>query len=165
MGLDWYPFFVIDYRRDTRHLTLAQDAAYRRLIDEYMLTREALPNNDAALSRIVGIPTTEWEGLAPIVRKFFKAKNDKLVHKRCERELRAQELRNKANSNRGKKAALTRWFKDKGLNARPMLTPATLHNIYTTERSSRASAKRSAEEGSTGNASPELAALMAKRAK
>lgn len=148
MTLDWYPFFVIDYRRDTRHLTLAQDAAYRRLIDEYMLTREALPNNDAALSRIIGIPTTEWGELAPVVRRFFKPKNDKLIHKRCERELRAQELRNKANSNRGKKAALTRWFKTKGLNARPMLTDATLHNIYPTERPSLASAKGLSEEAS-----------------
>lgn len=153
MTLDWYPFFVIDFRRDTRHLTLEQDAAYRRLIDEYMLTREPLPNNDAALARILGIPATEWECLAPVVRKFFKARNDKLIHKRCEQELRAQDMRNKANSNRGKKAALTRWLKVKGLDAKPMPARATLHNIN--KISSEYEERGLSEEN--GIASPELA--------
>lgn len=137
MTMDWFPWYPTDFRRDTYHLTLAEDGAYRRLIDEYMITRDPLPNDDAALARILGIPKAEWECLAPRVRMFFRARNDKLIHKRCERELRAQVLRSSANSNRGKKAAMTRWSRVNGLDARPLLTPATLHRrkITSTEPS------------------------------
>lgn len=129
MALDWYPFFVVDYRRDTYQLTLEEDGAYRRLIDEYMLTREPLPNDDAALARIIGIPTTEWRRLAPVVRRFFRMKNDKLWHKRCEQELRAQNARHNRYSDRAKKAAFTRWSKTNGLHAKLMRHDATLQNI------------------------------------
>jgi len=113
--LTWYPFFVVDYRRDTYHLTLEEDAAYRRLIDEYMVTREALPNDDAALARIVGIPKTDWTRLAIKVRRFFHARNDKLWHKRCELELREQSARHNLLANAGKKGGMTTALKRNGL--------------------------------------------------
>lgn len=124
--LEWYPWFPLSFRRKTYRLSLAEDGAYRRLIDEYMITRQPLPNDDGALARILGIPTTEWDVVKVRVRSFFKARNDKLRHDRCEQELRAQVLRNKQNSDRGKKAAFSRWSKINNLNARPMLAPATL---------------------------------------
>lgn len=117
MGIDWYPFFVIDYRRDTRHLTLEEDAAYRRLIDEYMLTRAALPGDDEALARIVGIPTTEWTRLADKVRRFFKARNNKLWHKRCEMELREQNRRHNSFRESGRKGGMATALKRNGLGS------------------------------------------------
>jgi uncharacterized protein YdaU (DUF1376 family) len=48
----WYPTI---YQQDNQHLTLAEDGAYRRLLDYYMLTRAPLPSDDRALSRIVGV--------------------------------------------------------------------------------------------------------------
>jgi uncharacterized protein YdaU (DUF1376 family) len=126
MTLDWYPFFINDYRRDTYHLTLEEDGAYRRLIDEYMVTRAALPNDDAALARIVGIPKTEWDRLAPVVRRFFRMRNDKLFHKRCEQEIRAQNARHNRNSERAKKGGIAKAFKDKQLRAFSTLAPATI---------------------------------------
>jgi len=133
LALDWYPFFVLDYRRDTRHLDLEHDGAYRRLLDEYMLTREPLPNDDAALARIVGIPTTEWHRLAPVVRRFFRARNDRLFHKRCDREIRAQNERNNRNKKRASKGGTAKALKDKYLRAFSMLDSATLqYNSKTT---------------------------------
>jgi uncharacterized protein YdaU (DUF1376 family) len=126
--MDWYPWFPHEFRRDTYHLSPAEDGAYRRLIDEYMVTRLPLPNDDAALARIVGIPKAEWEDLAPRVRPFFRARNDRLYHKRCEQELRAQDARHNRNSERAKKAAFARYSKNNGLTANRMLAPATLHN-------------------------------------
>jgi uncharacterized protein YdaU (DUF1376 family) len=133
--MDWYPFFVTDYRKDTYHLSLEEDGAYRRLIDEYMVTRAALPNDDAALARIVGIPKTEWDRLAPVVRRFFRLRNDKLFHKRCEREIRAQNARHNRNSERARKGGMAKAFKDKTLRAFSTLAPATLQykDITTTE--------------------------------
>lgn len=143
MSLDWYPFFVQDYRRDTYHLSLEEDGAYRRLIDEYMVTRASLPNDDAALARIVGIPKAEWDRLAPVVRRFFTARNDKLFHKRCERELRAQNARHNRNSERARKAAMAKHFKAKQLAAFSMLAPATIQ--YTNKTTS--SEQEAAREG------------------
>jgi uncharacterized protein YdaU (DUF1376 family) len=120
MKSGWYPFFVVDYRRDTRHLTLEEDAAYRRLIDEYMVTREALPGDDEALARIVGMPKAEWTRLAPKVRRFFKARNDKLWHKRCELELRAQNARHNRFQERAKKGGIAKALKAKSLVASSM---------------------------------------------
>lgn len=128
MTLDWYPFFVIDYRRDTRHLSLEEDCAYRRLIDEYMLTRGALPNDDNALARIVGIPKTDWDRLAPVVRRFFRMRNDKLWHKRCEQEIRAQNARHNRLSKRGKKGGEATAFKNKMLRSLSALNPGTIQD-------------------------------------
>ena len=124
---DWYPFFVVDYRRDTYDLSLEEDATYRRLIDEYMITRQPLPNDDAALARIVGIPKTEWTRLAPKVRRYFKTRNDKLWHKRCELELRAQNARHNRRSKTARKGGIAKALKDKSLRASSMPNPATLH--------------------------------------
>jgi len=117
---DWYPFFVVDYRRDTYDLSLEEDATYRRLIDEYMITRQPLPNDDAVLARIVGIPKTEWTRLAPKVRRYFKAKNDRLWHKRCELELRAQNARHNRFQERAKKGGIAKALKHKSLAASSM---------------------------------------------
>lgn len=117
MRASWYPFFVVDYRRDTYHLSLAEDGAYRRLIDEYMLSREPLPDDDGALARILGIPPSDWLAIAPRLRKFFRPRAGRLQHKRCEQELRAQELRAKHLSERSKKSASTRKSKNKGLGS------------------------------------------------
>jgi uncharacterized protein YdaU (DUF1376 family) len=119
--LTWYPFFVTDYRRDTYHLSLEEDGAYRRLIDEYMITRQPLPNDEAALARIVGIPKTEWTRLAVKVRRFFRIRNDKLWHKRCELELRAQNARHNRQREKAQKGGMAKALKAKKLAASSML--------------------------------------------
>lgn len=124
--MEWFPWYPADFERDTYHLTLAQDGAYRRLIDKYMILREALPDDDAALARIIGVGFEEWVSVAPVVRKFFRAKDGKLTHKRCAAELRAQELRFGRHSERGKKAAFAKWSKINHKPARSMLADPTL---------------------------------------
>jgi uncharacterized protein YdaU (DUF1376 family) len=126
MTPDWYPFFVVAYRRDTYDLTLEEDGAYRRLIDEYMITRQPLPNDNAALARIVGIPTTEWTRLAVKVRRFFRAKNDKLWHKRCELELRAQNARHNRLREKAQKGGMANALRIKMLRSTRALKSATL---------------------------------------
>ena len=123
--MDWYPWYPLDFRHKTYHLSLAQDGAYRRLIDEYMLTRRPLPDNDMALARILGIGLDEWLTIAGIVRQFFRPSNDLLFHKRCDQELRAQNMRSERFSERGKKAAFAKYSKINGMPPRRMLVPAT----------------------------------------
>lgn len=118
--MDWYPFYPTDYKRKTYHLTLAQDGAYRRLIDEYMITRAPLPDDDMALARILVITPQEWAEIAPVVRAFFWAGNGVLRHKTCDGQLAAQDLRQLRYSKRGKKAAIARYSKINGMPARSM---------------------------------------------
>jgi uncharacterized protein YdaU (DUF1376 family) len=163
LPLDWYPFFVTDYRRDTYHLSLEEDGAYRRLIDEYMVTRQPLPNDDAALARIVGIPKTEWDRLARVVRRFFHARNDRLFHRRCEREIRAQNNRHNRNSEKAQKGGLAKALKYKTLASTSMLGSATLQYKRITSLSSSeydAARKGSSEEGKIASAeSPSVTAM------
>ena len=108
MALDWYPFYVVAYRRDTSHLTLAEHGAYRRLIDEYMTCGGPLPDNDRALAAIIGCTLDEWIFVAPAVRLFFEVSTKKLIHKRCEQELEMQQRLSTAKAEAGRRGGLER---------------------------------------------------------
>ena len=157
--MDWYPWYPTDFKRDTYRLTLAEDGAYRRLIDEYMILRGPLPDDDAALSRILGVSFEEWQIVAPNVRSFFKAKDGVLRHKRCEQELGSQNARLKRFSERGKKAAFAKYSNPKYLSPRRMLIPATVHNIDKTTTEYGAE-KGPSDEEKKGLVSSELANIV-----
>lgn len=131
--MQWFPWYPVDFKLDTYHLTLAHDGAYRRLIDEYMINRGALPDNDAALARIIGVGLPDWLAVSEVVRGFFTAVNGFLVHKRCEAEIRAQNNKFKRESERGKKAAFAKYSKIRlmranGMHAPPTLTSTQIHS-------------------------------------
>ncbi len=107
----WFRWYPTQFSRDTQHLGLAEDAAYRRLIDCYMQNGEPLPDNDAALARMIGIGKDEWAAVAPTVRLFFEASQGKLIHKRCHKELMHQASLKHAYSMRAHSAADARWNK------------------------------------------------------
>lgn len=109
MNFDWYPFNPTEYRRKTYHLCAAADGIYRRLIDEYMLARAPLPDDDAALAAIARISMAEWLRHKDVLRAFFKPKDGKLINTRCEKELDAQRIRFALRSAAGKEAATIRW--------------------------------------------------------
>lgn len=84
-GHFYYSWFPTIYRADTSHLTPAQDGAYRRLIDEYMLTRSPLRSDDISLSRIIGCDVNTWisEFKTHLV-SFFKTSDGFWFHKFCD---------------------------------------------------------------------------------
>ena len=106
---DWYPRYPTLYRADTYHLSLAEHGAYCLLIDEYMTARRPLPDNDAALARIVGVSADEWAVVSGNVRPFFQSSEGLLSHKRCDIELDDQDKRQNMRSKAGMKAAYIRW--------------------------------------------------------
>lgn len=107
--MDWYPWYFQIYEADTMHLTPYQDGCYRRLIDHYMKTRSPLPDNDSALSRIVGVPLEEWATVSALIRSFFSPKDGKLTLYRCEIILSEQDGRSTKKSATSQKGALNRW--------------------------------------------------------
>ncbi len=105
----WFPWFPATFRSATRHLTPYQDGLYRRLIDEYMTTREPIPNNDTALAGICRIGVSEFVLHAEILKAFFLVKGDLLYHNFCNAQLDIQDIKTKKRSEIGKHAAKKRW--------------------------------------------------------
>jgi len=121
--MDWYPWHFLLYEQDTMHLNPYQDGCYRRLIDHYMKTRAPLPDNDAALSRIVGDSEANWVAMASaIVRPFFKSEKGRLFNKRCDTELARQDAKSRTLSESGKKGAEKRHNKTKDIPSHPKAT-------------------------------------------
>lgn len=170
MSYDWYPFYPVDWKRDTLHLTLAEEGAYRRLNDEYMVSGGGLPDNDAALARLIGVSLTDWMAVAPTIRKFYEASNGKLIHKRCEEELLEQLKQSHSKRMAGALGAETRWKghqkkqnkSNKLLQAHstamaiPMRNDATLHNNTKESSSDAVAALARSPDGELRAASPKL---------
>lgn len=96
--MDWYPHHIVDYRRDTLHLTTLEHGAYRLLIDAYMELGK-LPDDDTILARFAGMTPTEWASIAKTIRKFFGMPRDGFLrHKRCDAEIAKQAQWRAANA-------------------------------------------------------------------
>jgi uncharacterized protein YdaU (DUF1376 family) len=109
MSFDWFAWYPLKFRKKTLRLSLAADGAYRRLIDEYMMQRGPLPDDDGALARILGVPLDMWLEVSLVVRPYFHKNGDRLAHGMCEEQLRVQERKGHERSKISKNAATARW--------------------------------------------------------
>ena len=109
ISMDWYRWHPELYEADTLHLSLAEDGAYRRLIDAYMRLRVPLPDDDRQLARLIGVGLGEWTELAPVLRAFFRQARGTLRHKRCDIELDRQDKDATKRSEKASHAAASRW--------------------------------------------------------
>ena len=82
----WMPLYIGDWDSGTRHLDCEQDGAYGRLVRHYW-KNGPLPDDDAQLSRIVGMPLPRWRKLRPILAAFFTVSDSIWRHKRVDEEL------------------------------------------------------------------------------
>ena len=114
--MEWFPWYPALYRADTLDLTVEQDGAYRRLIDHYMETRLPLPNNEVALSRIVGMSINDFRTIAEQVLCKFNENDGELHNKRCDIELNRQDSLSRKRSQVAK-AAHEKRNKTKGKGA------------------------------------------------
>jgi uncharacterized protein YdaU (DUF1376 family) len=116
-ALNYYEHHLGDYLRDTAHLSMVEDGAYRRLIDLYYTREESLPANLDAVCRLVRARTEdERAAVIIILDEFFDRSDDGYRHKRCDEELaRAAEKRRKAQE-----SANARWgHSERNANALP----------------------------------------------
>lgn len=107
--MDWYAWYWGKYESDALHLSLEQDAIYRRLIDWYMSRQCPVPDNDQAIASIVRISVEKWQENSAIIRPFFLARNGKLHLKRADEQLAEQKSRSAKRIEAAKKAADSRW--------------------------------------------------------
>jgi uncharacterized protein YdaU (DUF1376 family) len=93
--VEWYPHYLSDYAADTMGLSLAEDGAYRRLIDWYYLNERPLPADDQSLAAICRVSLAEWEAVSR-VRNFFVTRDKNgtekkvLNHKRIDATILSQ---------------------------------------------------------------------------
>jgi uncharacterized protein YdaU (DUF1376 family) len=101
--VNYYPFHIGDYAVHTRHLSLMEDLAYRRLIDWYYIHEKPIPAETQSVARLIGMRDQVAE-IDAVLREFFEPNAEgEWVNSRCEAEIaRAQAAAARARTN-GKK--------------------------------------------------------------
>ncbi len=112
--MHYYSFHIGDYSSHTRHLSLIEDLAYRRLLDYYYL-HEA-PIDPTIVARHIGMRDHEIE-VSTILKEFFTEIDSGYIHNRADREIAGY----RKQSEGGKKGAKNRWEKEK--DSLPIATP------------------------------------------
>lgn len=102
--MNYYSFHLGDYAAHTRHLSLLEDLAYRRMLDLYYTTETALPADPAKVARLIGMRDYMQE-VTDILGEFFVLTEAGHTSARCDREIAAY----KAKADRAKSANKARW--------------------------------------------------------
>ena len=86
--MHYYQFNIGDYAKSTKHLTLLEDLAYRRLLDIYYDTEKPLNSNVKQLARIAGM-SAYTEEITNVLSDFFTETEEGFTQKKaaCEIEL------------------------------------------------------------------------------
>lgn len=106
--MNFYPFHLGDYAAHTRHLTLLEDLAYRRMLDLYYTSEAPLPIEPEKVARLIGM-RDHMQEVSDVLSDFFVKSEDGYTSARCDKEIKAY----KAKAERAKQANLARWGGDK----------------------------------------------------
>lgn len=100
-----------DIIRDTVSLTMLEDGAYNRLLDQYYQTERPLPLDKKMIYRLArATSTAERKACDFVIDTFFKAEQDGYHQKRCDLEIAAYaDKQRKAQA-----SANARWNKSEG---------------------------------------------------
>ena len=84
--MHYYQFNIGDYAKSTKHLTLLEDLAYRRLLDIYYDTEKPLTSNVKQLARIAGMSDYVDE-INNILNDFFTETDLGFLQKKADEEI------------------------------------------------------------------------------
>lgn len=84
--MHYYNFNIGDYTSHTRGLSLLEDLAYRRIMDEYYLSEHPLKGSSTDVARVIGM-REQVDEVDFVLNKYFKNKGGFWVHERIEKEL------------------------------------------------------------------------------
>lgn len=110
--MNYYQFHVGDYAVHTRHLSLLEDLAYRRLLDWYYTNEKPLPLDPSKTARLIGMPDNIKE-VSDILSDFFLKSEDGYRNKRCDEEIEKYQ----AKADRAKHANSKRWESNSDLKS------------------------------------------------
>lgn len=117
--MNYYQFHIGDYASHTRNLSLMEDLAYRRLLDEYYLHEKPLMHNPSVVARQIGMREYDAE-VSFVLKVFFQLTDEGWINTRADKEI----IKYRAFIEAGKKGAEKRWAKGgySPPNATPMQT-------------------------------------------
>lgn len=104
--MHYYQFNIGDYSKDAKHLTLEEDAIYRRLIDLYYLSEQPIPLDLKIVSRKI-LARGKEDLIEIVLDEFFKKTEKGFEHSRIKKEI----IIYKKNKKNKQKAANARWAK------------------------------------------------------
>lgn len=85
--MHYFQFNIGDYASHTRHLSLLEDLAYRRLLDLYYLRDGELYGDEAEVARQIGMRDHVPE-VTQVLQDFFCiGEDDRWTHDRCDAEM------------------------------------------------------------------------------
>lgn len=92
--MNFYKHYIGDYQRDTMRLSMTEDGAYRRLLDEYYATEEPLPlDRDECYRAARATTPDEQAAVDKVLERYFDCRDDGRVpviaenwNKRMERQ-------------------------------------------------------------------------------
>lgn len=104
--MNYYDHHLGDYMRDTAHLSMLEDGAYRRLIDAYYAREKPLPSDLKDCSKLARASSkAERDAVAYVLKEFFEKTEDGYRQKRCDEVIASfYEKKRKA-----KESADARW--------------------------------------------------------
>lgn len=114
-----YDKHVGDYIRDTVGLSMTEDGAYNRLLDQYYLRELPLPLDHRELYRLARCQLpAERKAVDYIIGRYFDRTDDGYVQKRCEQNIAAYH----GKSHKAAEASRTRWERERKRKADAMRT-------------------------------------------
>lgn len=88
MTIPWYPHHIAEYDSKTKHLSLLEHGAFRRLLDHYYATCKPLPNGTEQLLRVcLAFAPEEKQAVLKVVNEFFILEADGWHNKRADEEI------------------------------------------------------------------------------
>ncbi len=103
--MNFYPHHIGDYAKDTAHLSMVEDGAYRRLLDIYYTRERPLPGDLKVIYRLARARTkVERDAIDAVLQEFFVNGDDlSFRHNRCEKEIENAQSRISAAQKNGAK--------------------------------------------------------------
>ncbi len=104
--MNYYEHHLGDYMRDTAHLSMLEDAAYRRLLDAYYVREKPLPADLRECYKLARAQSKqEREAVAYVLREFFTLGDDGHHQSRADDEI----ARFRAKSEKARASINARW--------------------------------------------------------
>lgn len=102
--MNYYPHHIGDYTKNTAHLSMLEDGAYRRLIDMYYTREKPLPLDMQTVYRLARARTKQERiAIDAVLQEFFINTDFGFLHSRCEKEITNAQSRISAAQKNGTK--------------------------------------------------------------
>lgn len=100
--MHYYPFHISDFSLSTNHLTLEEEAIYRRLLDYYYHTEAPIPLETQSVTRRLRLGS-HLDTVRLILDEFFDKEDDGYHNKRADIEINRYKRRAEIARNNGSK--------------------------------------------------------------